>query len=81
MEEFSTLPSGLFFGMVAPLYLEELNNLAPSDTILLIQDLDQVLRIGKIFFERCHFWKYSIHGCLQALLQLQYVEDIMNSCQ
>jgi hypothetical protein len=43
--------------MVAPLNLEELYGLAPSDTILLIQDLDQMLRIVQIRFERCHFWQ------------------------
>jgi hypothetical protein len=54
--------------MVAPLYLEELNGLAPSDMILLVQDLDWVLGIGQIYFERCDFRQYNIHGCLQALL-------------
>jgi hypothetical protein len=80
MEEFFTLPRDLFFGMVAPLYLEELNGLAPGD-ILLIQDLDRVIRIGQICFERCHFRQYNIHECLQPLLQLRYVEDIVNSYQ
>jgi hypothetical protein len=39
-EEFLTLPSGLFFGMVATLYLEELYSFAPYNTVLLVQDLD-----------------------------------------
>jgi hypothetical protein len=30
MKEFFTLPSGLFFSMVAPLYLEELVSIAPD---------------------------------------------------
>jgi hypothetical protein len=61
--------------------LEELNSLAPSDTILLIHDLDQVLKISQICIERCHFEQYNIHMCLQALLQLGYMEYVMNSCQ
>jgi hypothetical protein len=66
---------------VAPLNLEKLNGLAASDMILLIQDLDRVLRIGEICFERCHIQQYNIHGWLQALLQLRYVEDVVNSYQ
>jgi hypothetical protein len=31
MEEFLAFPYGSFFGMVAPLYPEELNRLAPRD--------------------------------------------------
>jgi hypothetical protein len=42
--------------MIAPLNLEELYSLPPSDTILLIQYLDRVLGIGQICFEQCHFW-------------------------
>jgi hypothetical protein len=43
MEEVFTLPSGLFFSMVAPLYFEELNSFALCDTVHLIQDLDRML--------------------------------------
>jgi hypothetical protein len=56
--------------MVTPLNLEEVDGLAHSHTILLIQDLDRVLEVGQIYFERCDFRRYNIHGCLQALLQL-----------
>jgi hypothetical protein len=42
-KEFFTLPSGFFFGMVAPLHLEELDSFALGDTVFLIQDLDQML--------------------------------------
>jgi hypothetical protein len=66
--------------MVAPLDLEELDCLMPCDVTLLIQDLDRMLRICQICLERCDFWQYNIHGCLQALLQLRYVEDVVNSC-
>jgi hypothetical protein len=45
MEEVFTLPSGFFFGVVAPLHFEELDSFAPCDTVLLIQDLDRMLRI------------------------------------
>jgi hypothetical protein len=48
--------------------------------ILQIQYLDRVLRICQIYFERCHFLQYYIHGCFQTHLQLT-VEDVMNSCQ
>jgi hypothetical protein len=40
--------------MIAPLNLEELEHLVPFDMILLVQDLDEVLRIGQICLERCH---------------------------
>jgi hypothetical protein len=56
--------------MVAPLTLEELYGLVPSDAILLIQYLDRVLGIGQIYFELCHFRQYYIHKCFQTLLQL-----------
>jgi hypothetical protein len=46
MEEVFTLPSCFFFGMVAPLNLEELDRLATCDMILLIHDFDRVLGIG-----------------------------------
>jgi hypothetical protein len=37
-----------FYRMVAPLDLVELGHLTPCDMTLLIQDLDQVLRICQI---------------------------------
>jgi hypothetical protein len=70
MEEVFTFPSSFFFRIVTPLNLEELNGLASSHTILLTQDLDRVLGIGQISFERCHFRQYNILECLQALLLL-----------
>jgi hypothetical protein len=54
MDEFFTLPSGLFFSMVAPLYLEELDSLVPCDTVLLIQDLDWMLEVRQVSLEWCH---------------------------
>jgi hypothetical protein len=45
MEEFFTLLSGFFFGMVAPFYLEELDSFALGDTVFLIQDLDRMLAV------------------------------------
>jgi hypothetical protein len=53
-EEFFTLPSGLFLGMVAPLYLEELYSFAPCNMVLLIQDLDWMLRVCQVSLELCH---------------------------
>jgi hypothetical protein len=44
-EEGLTFPSCFFFRVVAPLYLEELDCFTPRNTILLIQDLDSVLRV------------------------------------
>jgi hypothetical protein len=67
--------------MVAPLNFEEFDLLAPSDTTLLIQDLDWVLGVGQVCLEQCHFRQYHIYGCLQALLQLRHVKDVVTSCQ
>jgi hypothetical protein len=44
-EEVLTFPSCFFFRVVAPLYLEEHDCFMPCDTILLIQDFDQVLGV------------------------------------
>jgi hypothetical protein len=38
-------PCCLFFRVIAPFYLEELDCFTPRDTILLIQDLDWVLEV------------------------------------
>jgi hypothetical protein len=46
-EEVLAFPSCFFFRVVAPLYLEELDCFTPSNTILLIQDLDRVLGVDK----------------------------------
>jgi hypothetical protein len=54
MEEFFTLPSGLFLSMVAPLYFEELDCFAPCDMVLLVQDHDWMLRICQVSLEWCH---------------------------
>jgi hypothetical protein len=78
-EEVLAFPCCFFYSMVALFNLEELHHLAPRDTTILIQDLDQVLRVCQACLERCHFRQYNIHGCLQALLQLRYMEDVMNS--
>jgi hypothetical protein len=45
MEEVFAFPGCFFFRVVSPLYLEELDCFSPRDTILLIQDLDRVLRV------------------------------------
>jgi hypothetical protein len=56
MEKFFTLLSGFFFSMVAPLHFVELDHLTPSDTVLLIQDLDQMLGIRQVSLEWYHVW-------------------------
>jgi hypothetical protein len=70
MEEGLAFPSCFFFRVVAPLYLEELDCFTPHDTILLIQDFDQVLGVRQVSLERCHFGQHDVHRCLQTLLQL-----------
>jgi hypothetical protein len=80
-EEILAFPCGFFRGVVAPLDLKELDHLVPCDTTLLIRDLDRMFEICQVYFEWRLFWQYKIHGCLQALLQLRYVEDVVNSCQ
>jgi hypothetical protein len=72
-EEIFTLPCCFFFRMVAPLDLVELDRLASYDMTLLVQDLDRMFRICQIRVERCHFWQYNIHGCLQTLLLVTVV--------
>jgi hypothetical protein len=47
-EKVFTFPSGFFFGMVAPLYLEELPSFAPCGMVLLIQDLDRMLGLRRV---------------------------------
>jgi hypothetical protein len=81
MEEILTFPCCFFCGVVAPLDLKELDHLAPCDTTLFIQDLNRVFGICQVCFEWWHFRQYNIHGCLQALLQLRYVDDDVTSCQ
>jgi hypothetical protein len=80
MEKFFTLPRCFFFGVIAPFNLEELD-FWQYDTILLIQDFDGMLKVHQVSIKWCHFWQYDIHGCLQALLQLGYVKDIIKSYQ
>jgi hypothetical protein len=79
MEEVLTLPSCFFFRVIAPLYLEELDCFMSRDTILLIQNLDWVLEVRQVNLEQFHFRQHDIHRCLQTLLQLQHVEDVVNS--
>jgi hypothetical protein len=50
--------------MIAPLYLEELNHVAPRDTVLLIQDLDGVVGVGLVRLKQSHIKQYNIHECL-----------------
>jgi hypothetical protein len=69
-EEVFPFPCCFFFRVVAPLYPEELDCFTPRDTILLIEDLDQVLGVRQVSLERCHFRQHDIHRCLQTLLQL-----------
>jgi hypothetical protein len=70
MEEVFAFPSCFFFRVVAPLYLKELDCFTPHDMILLIQDLDRVLRVRQVSLERCHFRQHDVHRCLQTLRQL-----------
>jgi hypothetical protein len=70
MKEVFIFPSCFFLSVVAPLYLEELDYFTPSDTLLLIQDFDWVLKVQQVSLERCHFRQHNIHMCLQTFLQL-----------
>jgi hypothetical protein len=45
MKKVIAFPCGLFFGVVAPLHLEELDSLPLRDTIFLIQYLERMLWI------------------------------------
>jgi hypothetical protein len=69
-EKILAFPCCFFFGVVAPLGLEELDYFMPCDTILLIQDFDWMLGVRQVSPERCHFRQQDVHGCLQAFLQL-----------
>jgi hypothetical protein len=71
-EEVLAFLSCFFFKVIALLYLEELDCFMPHDTILLIQDLDQVLMVRQVSLEWCHFGQYDVHMCLQTLLQLRH---------
>jgi hypothetical protein len=64
MEEVLTFPCCFFFRVIAPLYLEKLDCFTPRDTILLIQDLNQVLRVRQVSLEWCHFRQHDVHRCL-----------------
>jgi hypothetical protein len=79
MKKFLAFPCCFFFGVVAPLDLEELEGFMPRDMILLIQDFDWVLRVRQDSLKLCHFRQHNIHGCLQAFLQLRHMEDVVNS--
>jgi hypothetical protein len=52
MKKFIGFPCSLSLGMAAPLNFEELNRLTPHDSVLLIQNLHWVLRIGQVSIER-----------------------------
>jgi hypothetical protein len=45
MKKVITFPCCFFFGVVASLYLEELDDFTPHDTILLIQVFDWMLGV------------------------------------
>jgi hypothetical protein len=45
MEEILAFPCYLFYSMVAPLDLKELDHLVPCDMTILVQDLDQMFGI------------------------------------
>jgi hypothetical protein len=79
MEEVLAFPSCFSFRVVAPFYLEELDCFMPRDTILLIRDLDRVLGVQQVSLEWYHFGQHDIHRCLQTLLQLRHLKDIVNS--
>jgi hypothetical protein len=68
MKEVLAFPICFFLGVVAPLYLEELDRFTPRYMILLIQDLDGVLGVLQFILERYHFRQHDIHRCLQTFL-------------
>jgi hypothetical protein len=79
MEEVFIFPSCFFFRLVAPLYIEELDCFTPRNMIRLIQDLDLVLGVRQVSLEQCHFRQHNVHRCLQTLLQLRHMKDVVNS--
>jgi hypothetical protein len=54
-EKVFTLPGGFFFGLVTPLYFEELDSFALCDMVLLVQDLDRMLGVHQVSLKWCHF--------------------------
>jgi hypothetical protein len=67
--------------MLVPLYLIELESFSSGNSVLLIQDLNRVLRVCQVRFKDniCYF-----NGSIEdpkTLLQLRYMEHIMYSRQ
>jgi hypothetical protein len=77
MKRVLTFPSYFFFGVVAPLVLEELDGFTPCDMILLVQDFDRMLGVRQVSLEWCHFRQHDIHMCFQSFLQLQHMENVI----
>jgi hypothetical protein len=79
MKKVIAFPCCFFFGMIASLDLEELDGFMCGDMILLIQDFDWMLGVRQVSLERCHFRQHDVHRCFKSFLQLQHVEDVVNS--
>jgi hypothetical protein len=72
-------PSSFFLGMVRPLNLEKLDDLASSGTLGLVKNMNRVFSISEVILEIKHFMVHSTDRIREAMPELRNVEDIMNS--
>src|SRR3954465_15722635 len=84
LQIFFTLPSCLLFGVVIPLNLAQLNRLGAGNSLVSLKDLNRLLLISQVTRQLNSIKWNGVsqndigHLCV-TLLQLRYVEHIMNS--
>ena len=76
-----TLPSCLFFRVMAPSDFAHSDSLLSGDSVCSLNNLRWLLNIGQVFldFETLHWQLLLWHR--QTLLQLRHMKDIMHSGQ
>ena len=77
-----TLPGGFFFGVVAPLYFEELDTPGPGGSIGFLQDTDGYFRIGQVIIDLDSamvdvFENFRLPWDFQAFAQQRDMEHIV----
>jgi hypothetical protein len=77
-QKFFMFPCGFIFGVIIPLNLVELSSLVARDSILLVENLDEICLVRQIWFQWDDVFNDNIRWRFQTSFKLGDMKHIMN---
>jgi hypothetical protein len=77
LQEFLMFPRGFIFRVIIPLDLVELSSLVTCDSVLLVENLDQICLVCQIWFQWDGVFDNNIGRMLHISFELGHMKHIM----